>query len=170
MNQHFPARHSRIPSSAGRRAAAGFTMTELMIAIAISAMLTAMAAPSFSGMIANHRGKAVASELYSTLSKARSLAIARNVDVTLSPKSGDWQNGWQIFDRSNSAVLLDDRGSTSGVTIAGPTNLIYRPSGRILDTSAVSFRIASGSGSNTSYQCVSVDLSGRPYAIAAATC
>lgn len=145
-------------------------MTELMIGIAITVMLTAMAAPSFSSMIASHRGKAVASELYSTLTKARSMAIARNVNVTLSPKEGAWANGWQILDPSNSAVVLDDRGATNGVAVVGPTSLIYRPSGRILDTSAVSFAITSGTGSRISYQCVSVDLSGRPYSVAAATC
>jgi len=142
----------------------------LLTAMTISGILAAMAAPAFSGLIASQRAKAAASELFATLSRARSEAIARNAAVTLLPKGGDWKNGWQILDPSNAANVLDDRGSATGATIAGPTNVIYRPSGRLQAAAAPSFLVTVSSGSSTTYQCVSVDLSGRPYMLAASSC
>ncbi|MBP0635025.1 GspH/FimT family pseudopilin [Cupriavidus sp. AcVe19-6a] len=149
---------------------AGFTLPELLVAITITGILAAMAAPSFSSLIASQRAKAVASELFATLSRARSEAIARNAVVTLSPKAGDWKNGWQILDPANVANVLDDRGSATGASITGPANVIYRASGRLQAGAAPSFLITATSGSTTTYQCVSVDLSGRPYMLAASSC
>ena len=165
-----PTFTDRLPAAARAPQArsAGFTLPELMIGIGITAILTAMAGPSLTSMVSNHRGKAIASEIYGALSKARSLAITRNLDVTISPKTGGWQNGWQILDPISSSVVLDDRGATPNLTIVGPTSLTYRPSGRA--TTASSFVVTAGTGSNVSYQCVSVDLSGRPYIKAASSC
>lgn len=145
-------------------------MIELMVAITIAAILAVIALPSFSGLIASQRAKAVGSELFATMSKARSEAITRNANVTLSPKTGGWQNGWQILDPANAANILDDRGAATGATVTGPASVIYRSSGRIQGNSAPSFLITTASGSSTYYQCVSVDLSGRPYMKAASSC
>ncbi|WP_459572191.1 GspH/FimT family protein [Cupriavidus sp. 8B] len=94
----------------------------------------------------------------------------RNANVTLSPKTGGWQNGWQILDPSNAANVLDDRGTTSGATVTGPANVVYRASGRLQAGAAPSFVISTVAGSTTNYQCVSVDLNGRPYMLAASSC
>jgi type IV fimbrial biogenesis protein FimT len=136
-------------------------MVELMVAVAIAGILAALAAPSFNDLIANQRAKAVASELHAALSRARGEAIARNANVTLSPKSGGWQNGWQILDPAN--AVLDDRGAASGATISGPTSVIYLRSGRVQGSTAPSFLVSLTTGSTSKYQCVSVELSGRPY-------
>lgn len=149
----------------------GFTLIELMVAVAIIGILAALAGPSFSSLIASQRAKAVASELFASLSKARSEAITRNANVTLSQKTGGWQNGWQVLDPSS--AVLDDRGAASGATVttipANTASVIYRASGRV-QTSAPSFVITTTAGSTNIYQCVSVDLSGRPYMKAASTC
>ncbi|GAB7546167.1 hypothetical protein CS8_058500 [Cupriavidus sp. 8B] len=141
-----------------------------MVAVAIAGILAALAAPSFSSLIASQRAKGVASELFATLSRTRSEAIMRNANVTLSPKTGGWQNGWQILDPSNAANVLDDRGTTSGATVTGPANVVYRASGRLQAGAAPSFVISTVAGSTTNYQCVSVDLNGRPYMLAASSC
>ncbi|AQV94107.1 prepilin-type N-terminal cleavage/methylation domain-containing protein [Cupriavidus necator] len=148
----------------------GFTLIELMAAVAIAGILAALAAPSFSSLIASQRAKAVASELFGSLSRTRSEAIMRNTAVTLSPKAGSWQSGWQILDPSNAANVLDDHGSAGGMTINGPASVTYRASGRLGAGAAPSFLITATAGSATAYQCVSVDLSGRPYMVAAPSC
>lgn len=148
-------------------------MVELLVAITVLAILAAIALPSFSALIASQRAKAVGSELFATMSKARSEAITRNTNVTLSPKTGPgllWENGWQILDPANAANILDDRGAATGATVTGPASVIYRSSGRVQGNSAPSFLITTVSGSTTYYQCVSVDLSGRPYMKAASSC
>jgi type IV fimbrial biogenesis protein FimT len=144
-----------------------------MIGIAVTGILATLATPSFANLIASQRARSVASELYVALTKARSEAIMRNANVTLSPKPGGWQNGWQILDpsnASNASNVLDDRGLASGATITGPTSVIYRASGRIQGNSSPSLIITATAGNSTIYQCVSVDLSGRPYMKAASSC
>jgi type IV fimbrial biogenesis protein FimT len=141
-------------------------MVELVITITIAAILTSVAVPSFSGLIASQRAKTAASELFGSLLKARSEAIMRNANVTLSPLNGNWQTGWQILDPANAANLLESHGAVS-VTVTGPAaGVTYRPSGRVVAGGTTPFLV----GSSTNYQCVSVNLSGRPYMKAASTC
>ena len=58
------------------RRPAGFTLVELIVVLAILAVLAALAAPSFSRTIASARLRSGASEVRSTLARARSLAVA----------------------------------------------------------------------------------------------
>jgi type IV fimbrial biogenesis protein FimT len=148
--------------------AVGFTVIEALIVLVIVAVLAVLAAPSFSHIMANRSAKSAASELFSSLQRARSTAITRNGNVTLSPVSGSWQNGWQILSPTN--TVLDNRPEVKGATITGPTSVIYRPSGRISGSTVASFLVTATAGSATIYQCVSVDLTGRPYMKAASSC
>ncbi|MCU6433492.1 GspH/FimT family pseudopilin [Undibacterium sp. Jales W-56] len=161
-----------IPSSWPRtdRYTTGFTLVELLVTVAVVSILLALAAPSFSNLIASQRAKAVASELFAALSRTRSEAIARNTSITLSPQTGGWQNGWQIRDSATPPNLLDDRGAAKGATVTGPANVVYRASGRLPPGATPSFLITTTSGSTNIYQCISVDLIGRPYMKAASSC
>jgi len=153
-----------------RRSSAGFTMVELLVTIAIATILATVAIPSFSGLIASQRAKTAASELFASLLTARSDAIMRNANVTVSPLAGGWnQGGWQILDPSN--IVLESHGVVAGVTITpAGGGVTFRPSGRILASSTASFLITTKSGSSTYYQCISLNLSGRPYMQSAQTC
>ncbi|HXI47957.1 MAG TPA: GspH/FimT family pseudopilin [Steroidobacteraceae bacterium] len=144
-----------------RRSSAGFTMVELLVTIAIATILTTIAVPSFSGLIANQRAKTAASELFGSLLKARSDAIMLNANVTVSPLAGGWTQGWQIL--GPAAVVLESHGAVPGVTIT-PTGgaVTYRPSGRVTTTSTPSLLVTTTSGSTTNNQCISLNLSGRP--------
>ena len=145
-------------------------MTELAVTVAVAAILATIAVPSFNGIIARQRALTFTSALYGTLSKARSEAITLNTNVTLQPKAGGWQAGWQVLDANNN--VLDDYTAATGVNVpAGPAQVTYRPSGRLpAGGAAPMFQINTTAGSVTDYQCVSVDLSGRPYMQASPTC
>jgi len=158
----------RIPARAIPRRVRGFTVTEMVVTVAIAAILSVVAVPSFQGLIANQRAKTYASSLYATLAKARSKAVALNGNVTLNPAAGGWGNGWQMNDPNGNA--LDNAGAAQGVTIAGPAVVTYTASGRLQAGAAPVFQITTTSGVTTIYQCVSVDLGGRPYMVAASTC
>lgn len=151
-----PTRH------ASRRTAFGFTLIELMIVVSIIAILAGLAAPSFSSLIAGQRARAAATNLNSALLKARSEAIKRNTNVTLSPNTaGDWQSGWQILDPADAARRLEQQAAFTGVAITGPADVTFQNSGRVRGTTLPTFDITAP---NTSDRwCGTVELSGRSY-------
>jgi type IV fimbrial biogenesis protein FimT len=147
----------------------GFTMTELAVGVALAAILTTLAVPSFNGLIASKRAQTLASALYATLAKTRSEALTLNNNVTLQAKPGGWASGWQMLDPAGR--VLEDYTAATGVTIAGPAPVVYRSSGRLTaGAAAPMFRISTTSGSSVYHQCVSVDLGGRPYMADTPTC
>ena len=83
----------------------GFTLVELVITMAVLAIVLSMAVPSFKDMIANSRSTSLASELSAAVNFARSEAVKRVKRVTICPSSNgtscltssDWAKGWLVF-------------------------------------------------------------------------
>jgi type IV fimbrial biogenesis protein FimT len=80
-----------------------FTLIELLITIAIMAVLVAMAAPSFNRLIANNRSDATSEGFIAEISRARSEAIKRPTRVSMCASAdgltcgGTWANGIMTF-------------------------------------------------------------------------
>ncbi|GAB2489272.1 type IVa pilus pseudopilin TppE [Comamonas humi] len=95
------------------QAATGFTAIELMVVVAILAILAALAGPSFNGLIERWRVRQAVEGLQSALYYARSEAIKRGGSVSLrKEESGtngcslakandDWDCGWFVFVDTN---------------------------------------------------------------------
>jgi len=129
------------------RLRAGFTLVELVVAIAVVGMLAAIAIPSFSGMIANNKAKGIATDLY--------------MDVTISPVVDGWKKGWSIYPTNQSDNVLESHSvSGANVSVSGPGTVKYNSSGRI--GGSVSFDIEATVGSASANTCVTVSLSGLP--------
>ena len=73
----------------------GFTAIELMVVIAIVAILATLAAPSFNPLIERWRVRSASEDLTSTLYFARSEAIKRGGGVTIDA-TGGWNLGWKV--------------------------------------------------------------------------
>jgi type IV fimbrial biogenesis protein FimT len=145
------------------RAASGFTLVELVMAVVVTAILIALAAPAFAAFIANQRASTAASDLYMALTTARSEATKRATNVTLSPATGGWQNGWVIADPAVSGSNVLAHGALIGAAVTGPDTVVFQRSGRVQGSTSPSFTLTLATGSSTSKKCVLTDLSGRPY-------
>ena len=74
----------------------GFTLVELMIAIALLGILLGIAIPTYRDVILNQRLTNATNDLHAALSFARSEAGKRNTNVTLQSAAGGWVDGWRV--------------------------------------------------------------------------
>lgn len=107
-------------SSPSARAGHGFTMVELMIAVAIVAIVLTLAAPSFTGFMAKKRVEGVISELNTDLQYARSEAVARNKTVRVTFGTGCYV----ITDYPDSSSPASTCSQTSTPTLGAGAGLV----------------------------------------------
>ncbi len=135
-----PLSHPRL--SAGSGPSVGFTLIELMVVITVVSVLTMVAVPSFTQMIANNRVRSAASTLQAALLKGRSEALKRNCPVLVRPRQGsNWATGMQVVATSASCagvpapeVVLQEDALSALLVEAVPgsaTSVTYLQSGRV---------------------------------------
>jgi type IV fimbrial biogenesis protein FimT len=111
--------------NSSHRPQAGFTLIELMVVIALVAILTILATPSFVGLIQSNRVSTEVNAFTGDLEFARSEAIKQGLPVSVCASSdgtsclgaNTWQSGWIVF------TDLDG----SGTLAASDTVLRKRP-------------------------------------------
>lgn len=151
----------------------GFSLLELMVTVAIVAILGTLAAPSFQTLLQANKTRAVAGELLASLNLARSEAMRRGQPVSVCPSSNgsscatggtDWDRGW--------IVLVNEDGVSEGSTPAVdaseqvlqvrqdlPTRITVRPNGNF--TNGITFLrtgLVWGLGTGTFAVCANGDL------------
>lgn len=96
---------------------AGFTLTEVMMTLAIAAIVLSIGVPSFQTMFQNNRKSTSINDMRTALALARSTAITRRTRTTVckssdnvrcaDPDDGDWTLGWIVFVDPNNAGTRD---------------------------------------------------------------
>ena len=177
----------------------GFTAIELMVTVAVLAILAGIAAPSFNPIIERWRVRQISEELQSTLYFARSEAIKRGGNVTIlrSDDGGGctavgtdtslWSCGWIVFaDLDNDGEL--DSGEDTLQTTPAPNKVSVQFTntsdakltdpikvdrwGRFSSTNAAidfAFRLTPKSGSTANASSICVSSSGRIKRLESAT-
>lgn len=175
-----------------RKAQTGFTLVELMLTLAIAAIIVTQAVPSFSGMIKNNRLVTQTNDLVADINLARSEAVTRGVRVILC-RSADsraagatcggtnntWSTGWLMyadddgsgdFETANDTLIRISQPAQADLTIMananGDTDLQYNSDGTANETGTAIFAICDARGVSNGRQ-INVNNVGRPRLISA---
>ena len=143
----------------------GFTLIELMTAVAVLALLMTMAVPSYRSFTATQRLRAASFDLRTDLLLARSEALKRNTTVTIERRaSTGWKSGWTVKVDSSALELRarNDVGTDVDVSVAS-SSITFNGSGRVSSPSGtVQFALTASTGSTDLARCIVLDASGMP--------
>lgn len=157
----------------------GFTLIEVMVAIAVVAILSALALPSMNDFLVRMRVDNEISEIQRLLLTARNMAINTGKNTTVCPLASgvctnNWQNEISVFTNNDNTLATnntfaapDELVKVKSAIRAGDTlqyaqnSVIYTPDGRLLTASA-NFSYCPGDDADRS-RGISISLSGRSY-------
>lgn len=117
------------PGRPGLHVSRGFTLLELLVTLAVLAIVLGLAVPSFQGIIQRNRLTAATNELVAAIQLARAEAIRRNRQVVLCPTTNgtscngsDWMRTIVRVPSSNE-VVREFRLFGAGISVTGSSNV-----------------------------------------------
>lgn len=99
---------------------AGFSLIEMMIAVAMLAILASAAYPSFRGMIINSKIRNATESIVNGLQKARAEAVARNTNVEFALST---DTSW-VVQLAGGGTQIESRNSSEGSASVTRTGLV----------------------------------------------
>lgn len=119
----------------------GFTLIELMVTLAVMAILLGIAAPSFSQMLRDNRAASELNVFVSMFNFARSEAASRGLRVRVQgPLAAD--DSWQVVRVTTGEVMrVFPALSTFAVAPDGEKNMVFDAQGRLEGNAAVVFSV-----------------------------
>lgn len=143
----------------------GFTLHELVITVAMLAVILGLAVPTFDTFIANQRVRTATFDFTSALLLARSEATKRNTDVVVTALGAGWQDGWTVTamqDGTNRTLMQHD--PIPGIRFTTAFNSVtFRHNGRLAPGAGLpQFTIdADPSKSGVKSRCLMIDTGGK---------
>jgi len=144
-----------------RGKAGGFTLVELIVTVALLAIILGLAAPSMRSFVVGQRIRALSYDLTSDLLLARSEALKRNAAIVVAREAAEWHAGWTT---AAGATQLSKRNAMAGnVAFSGaPASITFDVNGRVSSPAAqVRITVSSTAADPNSQRCIELDLSGR---------
>jgi type IV fimbrial biogenesis protein FimT len=143
----------------------GFTVIELMLTLVLLGVVVAMAAPSFADFFKNNRLKTASFDLVVSLNYARSEAIKRGTDATVTPAGGNWSDGWSVQAEGQTVKVFE---APAGIQVnpvadgaAWTAAVTFRRNGRPTGFSAMLFTLRPDNVSDNRFvRCVLLDFGG----------
>ena len=129
-----------------RTCGAGFTLVETMVALAVVAIVTFMAVPSFRDYAIRTALRAQVSDLAGAIRLARSEAVKRGRTVILCrtadaladnpacASGSDWAGGWVIRQGEQPIRVQPAYANSGGIVASGITTLQFLPTGTVVGT------------------------------------
>lgn len=110
---------------------AGFTLIELMVTIAVLAIIVSIAAPNISNQLANQRVKSTTATLNNALKEAKVESIIRRQVMTMTYNNNGTASGSiTITDPSLRVIATYQYDAKSGIKhlpVSAPTTVVFRP-------------------------------------------
>lgn len=153
----------------GRRAVVGFTLVELMVTLALLALVVTLAVPSFREFNLRSNQSAIVNELVGALNLARSESVKTGRAGTVIRAGANWNAGWRVeIDLNGDATIQGDEilrthdALPNGYTIVvsdDAESVSFNVEGRASD--AVSFVVCRPENTDALARRTDVDGSGR---------
>eukprot|EP01032_Pedospumella_encystans_P026660 gene26660-30129_t len=130
-----------------RRVSAAHTLIEMLVALAVAAIVAGAAVPSLQAVLQKQQLRAALNDLLGAIDLTRSLAIARGGVVLMAPADSSgaaWQHGWTIFADLN-ANRRPDHGEQR-ITVQQPLADGVRLSSRFTSGTGAQYLAYNGAG------------------------
>ncbi|MCW8908716.1 MAG: GspH/FimT family pseudopilin [Sedimenticola sp.] len=124
-------------SNIPKRTSSGFTLIELMVTLAVMAVVLSIAAPSFYFLIQNNRLTTDINRLITSFNLARSEAVKRGVRVTIaatdsSDAANEWgKDGWSVWVDTDGDNVVDGGETVVSIDQALSGSMVLDSAGNI---------------------------------------
>lgn len=152
----------------------GFTLIEVVVFVAMLAILMSVAVPSFVSTVASNRTSSYANDFVSSLNYARGEAVARRAAVTVCTSAdgtncranndadkGNWQKGWIVTIPADNVILLVGSAFAAQVALSGTASISFDASGALSASGVQSFSLVNQACTNNGNRRIDVSPTGR---------